>query len=130
MVITVPNENGDGTLWKRLKNKLIRKNFVPLENFSLEEISRHGDAHLRKFCRQSVTELLCKIFREHSPKIEIRCCQLIDFPYYDKWINHIGRIPIVRNLLSVLIKLEIRLSKAEILSNFSWDLIMTIQFQR
>ena len=56
LIITVPHYNADGTLWGRMLRLIGVRNFVPLNDFSLEAIVKHGDAHIREFSQKSLQE--------------------------------------------------------------------------
>ena len=58
LIITVPNLNADGTLWGRLLRVLKFRSFQPLEQFSAEELAKHGDAHVREFSHKSLVSWL------------------------------------------------------------------------
>jgi 2-polyprenyl-3-methyl-5-hydroxy-6-metoxy-1,4-benzoquinol methylase len=96
LVISVPNENGDGTWWRRLRNLVTGKRFQPLESFSMEAIAGHGDAHVRKFDRDSLRHFL----EAHGLRIRwTKGCGILDFPLYDRILNRVNRLALIRRFL-------------------------------
>lgn len=96
LVISVPNQNGDGTRWRRLSTLVTGRRFQPLENFSMDAIVRHGDAHVRKFDRDSLRRFL----EAHGLQARwIRGCGILDFPLYDKIQNRVNRLALLRHFL-------------------------------
>lgn len=80
LIITVPNLNADGTLWGRFLRLISLRNFKPLEDFSMEEINKHGDAHVREFNTKTLSDwLTSKGFRVEK----IGTVSFIDGPYFD-----------------------------------------------
>lgn len=119
LVISVPNENGKGTLWQRARTLVLKERFAPLEDFSLQGIERHGDAHLRKFNRKTITLLL----RQYPLDIlTIRGCDIIDFPLYDRVL---GILLMSRTFRRMWLKTELILAKLGTSKSFSRHLIIS-----
>jgi 2-polyprenyl-3-methyl-5-hydroxy-6-metoxy-1,4-benzoquinol methylase len=96
LVMSVPNENGDGTWWRRLKSLVTGQRFQPLESFSMESIARHGDAHVRKFDRGSLRRFL----EAHGLRVQwMKGCGILDFPLYDRILNRVNRLALIRRFL-------------------------------
>ncbi|MDD2785425.1 MAG: methyltransferase domain-containing protein [Patescibacteria group bacterium] len=80
LIITVPNLNADGTLWGRLLRLIGLRSFTPLEGFSMNEINKHGDAHVREFNAKTLSGWL----ESNGFTVEkIRSVSFIDGPYFD-----------------------------------------------
>ncbi|HWP61366.1 MAG TPA: class I SAM-dependent methyltransferase [Candidatus Paceibacterota bacterium] len=78
--ISVPNLNADGTLWGRLLRLLGARRFVPMTAFSMAELAKHGDAHVREFSTSGMRAWLEKNgFRVES----INTVSWIDGPSFD-----------------------------------------------
>jgi len=60
LIITVPNLNSDGTIWGRIMRFLKIRKFTPLDDFSLEAINKHKDAHVREFNKKNLVNWLEK----------------------------------------------------------------------
>lgn len=58
LVVSVPHLNADGTLWGQWCRFIGARKFVPINEFSLEELAKHGDAHVREFTPVSIREWL------------------------------------------------------------------------
>ena len=99
LTITVPNKNGQATLWGRTKRFLSRRRFEPMREFSLSEIERHGDAHLREY---DVKIIGASLEGEGYTIQRIRGASFIDFPFADKVINRLNRVPFIRAFLTGL----------------------------
>ena len=69
---SVPHFNADGTWWGRLLRLVGARRFRPLEQFSMEEILSHGDAHIREFSQSKLREL----FESYG----YRACEIALFP--------------------------------------------------
>ena len=124
LVVSVPNENGNGTWWRRIKGLVFGQRFQPLEDFSMEAVVNHGDAHLRKFDRAS----LARFFEEHGLRVRrIRGCGIIDFPFYDQILNRLNRFAFFR---SFLLNLELFLSRLPLLVRLSRNLIVVAELPR
>ncbi len=66
VVFTVPNLNNRGTLYKRIKDFFKPVPFIPITDFSMEGIKKHGDAHVRQFTLKTFSEFAEK----HGLKVE------------------------------------------------------------
>lgn len=80
LVITVPNMNADATWWGRLLRAFRVRSFVSLEQFSEEEIARHGDAHVREFTHRSLVDW---VMGQGFTLRDVRSVSFIDGPYGD-----------------------------------------------
>lgn len=121
LVISVPNENGDGTWWRRLRNLVTGWHFQPLESFSMDDITKHGDAHVRKFDRGSLRRFL----EAHGLRVRwIRGCSILDFPLYDKIQNRVNRLALIRHFL---FKVELLLGRLPWLAWLSRHLIVVAE---
>ncbi|MFC1962388.1 class I SAM-dependent methyltransferase [Chloroflexota bacterium] len=119
LVISVPNENGKGTLWQRVKTLILKERFSPLEDFSLQGIERHGDAHLRIFNQKTITGFL----RLYPLDIlAIRGCDIIDFPLYDRVL---GILLISRTFRTMWLKTELVLAQLGIMKLLSRHLVLS-----
>lgn len=90
LVVTVPNLNGDATLWGRFLRLLKIRKFQPLENFSEVSIAEHGDAHVREFDRESLVSWLKSY---GLGVLSVQSVSFIDGPFFDfllKFPLHIG----------------------------------------
>lgn len=117
LVISVPNENGDATVWARIKNAVTRKKFSPLAEYSLDEVIKHGDAHLRKFN----TKTLKKLLREYGIEADImKGCGYSDWPFFDKIIYRVFKWEFIRKFL---LRIEFALSNLIFLKTFSRHLL-------
>jgi len=58
LMITVPHLNSDGTWWGRLLRILRVRRFTPLQVFSMDELAKHGDAHVREFTKKTMRSWL------------------------------------------------------------------------
>ena len=121
LVISVPNENGKGTLWQRARTLVLKERFAPLEDFSLQGIERHGDAHLRKFNQKTIAKFL----RQYPLDIlTIRGCDIIDFPLYDRVL---GILLMFRTFRKMWLKTELILSNLGTFKSFSRHLVMSVR---
>jgi len=121
LVISVPNENGDGTWWRRLRNLVTGRHFQPLESFSMDDIIKHGDAHVRKFDRGSLRRFL----EAHGLRVRwIRGCSILDFPLYDKIQNRVNRLALIRHFL---FRVELLLGRLPWLAWLSRHLIVVAE---
>jgi 2-polyprenyl-3-methyl-5-hydroxy-6-metoxy-1,4-benzoquinol methylase len=76
-VFTVPNWNSRGTLYKRLKNCFRPFPFDPINEFSMQAIKDHGDAHVRQFNLKSFSQFV----GQHGLEvIYVGGASFIDFP--------------------------------------------------
>lgn len=66
MIFTVPNLNNRGTLYKRIKDFFKPVPFVPITDFSMEGIKKHGDAHVRQFTLKTFADFVSS----HGVKVE------------------------------------------------------------
>lgn len=57
-VFTVPNWNSRGTIWKRITFGFKEPPFTPITEFTMSNITSHGDAHVRQFSLKTFTELI------------------------------------------------------------------------
>jgi ubiquinone/menaquinone biosynthesis C-methylase UbiE len=96
LIITVPNLNSDATLWGRFLRLIKKRKFVPLENFSNEDLIKHGDAHVREFNRQSLKEWLQD---NNLEVLNIKSVSFIDGPYIDFLLKVPLHITFLRNLI-------------------------------
>jgi 2-polyprenyl-3-methyl-5-hydroxy-6-metoxy-1,4-benzoquinol methylase len=121
LVISVPNENGDGTWWRRLRNLVTGRRFQPLGSFSMGDITKHGDAHVRKFDRGSLKHFL----EVHGLRVRwIRGCGILDFPLYDKIQNRVNRLALIRHFL---LRVELLLGRLPWLAWLSRHLIVVAE---
>ncbi len=60
VLITVPHFNADGTYYGRFLRFLGLRTFVPLTEFTMDAVNKHGDAHVREFSVRDMTRLLEK----------------------------------------------------------------------
>lgn len=80
LIITVPNLNADATWWGRLLRFLGIRKFIPLEDFSHEGWSKHGDAHVREFSHKTMREWL----ENNGFKVlALKSASFIDGPGFD-----------------------------------------------
>ncbi len=107
LIITVPNMNSDGTLWRRFLRILKIRNFVPIDNFSKEELLKHGDAHIREFDKDS---LILWLKKNGLVIADIKSVSFIDGPYFDTILKYPLHVSILRK---IIIKFEF------ILTNFN-----------
>lgn len=121
LVLSVPNKNGDGTLWGRIRNALTGKKFKPLEDFSLKAVEEHGDAHVREFDHKSMTEFL----EEHKLDIvNLGGCCILDWPLYNLTLNALLRFKLIRQ---ILYRVELTLCNIRLLNLFSRHLVVTVK---
>ncbi len=100
MVLTVPNWNNRGTLYKRIKDFFKPVPFVPITDFSMEGIKKHGDAHVRQFNLKTFKELAEK----HGLRVEyVGGAAFIDGPKIGPIIRIINK-PKFMQVLSFLIE--------------------------
>jgi 2-polyprenyl-3-methyl-5-hydroxy-6-metoxy-1,4-benzoquinol methylase len=81
ILITVPHYNADGTLWGRLMRIIGKRKFVPMTEFSEENIRKHGDAHVREFSRNTLEE---NFTSQGYKTISCFTVSHLDGPYGDK----------------------------------------------
>lgn len=93
LIVTVPNLNADGTLWGRLLRLLRVRSFVALEDFSLEELTRHGDAHVREFTRKSLVGWLRA---NNLEVVAVKSVSFIDGPGFDFPLKVLLHIPVLQ----------------------------------
>ncbi len=85
LLLTTPNYNADGTWWGRLMRTLGYRSFHSLEHFTIEELARHGDAHVREFSRTSLRASL----EQHGFDVKkVRYCSYVDGPYFDTLLKY------------------------------------------
>lgn len=95
MVLTVPNWNNRGTLYKRFKDFFKPVPFVPITDFSMEGIKKHGDAHVRQFNLKTFRELAEK----HGLKVEyVGGAAFIDGPKIGPIIKIINKPKFMQDL--------------------------------
>lgn len=95
MVMTVPNWNNRGTLYKRIKDFFKPVPFVPITDFSMEGIRKHGDAHVRQFNLKTFSELAEK----HGLKVEyVGGAAFIDGPKIGPIIKIINKPKFMQDL--------------------------------
>lgn len=121
LVISVPNENNQGTLWERLKNFIRRSSFEPIKEFSMSNLKIHGDPHLRKFDSKTLKELL---ERKGFKLVIMKGAAYLDFPLFEKVIYRLNRF---NSAMKFLLKIEFRLSSIECFEKFSRSLICLVQ---
>lgn len=99
LIISVPNLNADGTVWGRLMRKIGVRSFTPIEVFSIDEIARHGDAHVREF----TTETLVRWLESRQLTVDrLTTVSFIDGPGFDFLLKiplHVG--PLRRLIVSI-----------------------------
>ena len=108
LVITVPNYNADGTLWGRLLRMLGFRKFQPLQDFSKEDLIRHGDAHVREFDRRKMTQWLES---KGLNVVKIQSVSFIDGPCFDFLLKFPLHIVFLKRLI---IEIEKKLSNLNI----------------
>ena len=103
ILITVPNNNADGTLWGRLLRLLGLRSFKPLTTFTQEGMVLHGDSHVREFSVQSLRIAL----EDYGFKpVWWTTVSMVDF--HDRAIGLSLKLPIIR---TIVIQLEYLLSR-------------------
>ena len=92
--------NADGTWWGRLLRLVGTRRFRPLEQFSMEEILGHGDAHIREFSQSKRWEL----FQSYGYRArEIRTVSPLDGPWSDVVLSgFLERMPWTRGTFVAL----------------------------
>jgi len=83
-VMTVPNINADATIWGRFLRLLKIRKFNPIKIFSREELTKHGDAHVREFNKKNIVK---QIEQNGFRVIDIKSVSFIDGPYFDYLIK-------------------------------------------
>ena len=119
LVVTIPNKNGEGTWWGRLKRLATGKRFEPIHHFSAEAIHEHGDAHVREFDTASVKMLLAGQGFEVRRIVGV---SFIDLPLSDKILNRTARLGPSR---SILIGLERILGSFGFMARWGRHLVVT-----
>ncbi len=90
LIVTVPNLNADATWWGRLLRFLGVRKFQSFTQYSEQEITDHGDAHVREFNSQSLQAWLKSYGLEI---LEISSVSFLDGPGFDfllKFPLHLG----------------------------------------
>ncbi len=107
-VVSVPHFNADGTWWGRLLRLVGARRFRPLEQFSMEEILSHGDAHIRAFSQSKLREL----FESYGYRaLEIRTVSHLDGPWSDVVLSgFLERMPWTRGPLVALEHVSLRVA--------------------
>tara|TARA_R110000868_G_scaffold99535_2_gene273902 strand:+ start:10179 stop:11009 length:831 start_codon:yes stop_codon:yes gene_type:complete len=99
LVVSVPNLNADGTWWGRLLRCIGMRSFSPIEVFSLEELAKHGDSHVREYTPAGIRAW----FGARGMVIErMTVVSFIDGPWFDTLLKvplHIG--PLRRLTISI-----------------------------
>jgi len=80
LIITVPNLNADATLWGRFLRLIGIRKFCPIKNFSLEELIKHGDAHVREFDKDDLVNWL---ENNDLEVLDVKSVSFVDGPYFD-----------------------------------------------
>jgi ubiquinone/menaquinone biosynthesis C-methylase UbiE len=95
LILTVPNLNADATLWGRLMRLIGVRKFKPISEFSIEELQKHGDTHVREFDHKTITTWL---FKNGIEVIDIKSVSFIDgpAPYFDFLLKCLLHITPVR----------------------------------
>lgn len=105
LILTTPCLNGDGTIWGRLMRLLRIRKFIPATNFTNEDISEHGDQHVREY---SVKLLLADI-EKSGFEAKILVGQIyFDGPFWDKLNN---KLLLFKPYQLILSSLESKMSK-------------------
>lgn len=121
LVMSVPNLNGEGTLWQRVKSFFQRKAFQPLDDFSLEAIEEHGDAHRRLFTGKSLRGLV----RPYPVDVvHVRGCGIVDMPWYNRIIGYLLLKPAFQRLF---LRLERCLSALGVFTALSRHLVVVLR---
>lgn len=95
VVFTVPNLNNRGTLYKRIKDFFKPVPFVPITDFSMEGIKKHGDAHVRQFTLKTFAEFA----EQHGLKVErLGGAAFIDGPKIGPIVRIINRPQFMQTL--------------------------------
>lgn len=88
LIISVPNMNADATFWGRFLRVIKVRKFKPLDNFTHEELKRHGDAHVREF---KSFDLWNWVKENGFEPLTMKSVSFIDGP---KWFEFILKIPL------------------------------------
>ncbi len=119
LVVSVPNENGDGTYWKRLKNFILRRKFKPLTEFDLATVEQHGDAHVRIFNKNTISEFLDEYgFHVYE---KVRGASMLDSPFFDIAVDVLGHITFIKKSF---VALELFLSGHPVFTRWGRQLVV------
>jgi ubiquinone/menaquinone biosynthesis C-methylase UbiE len=118
LVISTPNMNGEGTLWKRFKRIITGKKFSPLKEISMKGIETHGDAHLREF---SYVKLRNFLKSNNFKTIEIYGSSILDWPFFNLSMKFLIKSSPLRNLF---LEIDIFLGKNKFLVPYSSNLVV------
>lgn len=107
MIMTVPNWNNRGTLYKRIKDFFKPVQFVPITDFSMEGIKKHGDAHVRQFNLKTFSELA----HRHGLRVEyVGGAAFIDGPKIGSIIRIINKLKFVKDLSFLIERIIAKIS--------------------
>ncbi len=94
ILITVPNMNGDGTVIGRFLRALGMRRFTPIQEFSMDAIAKHGDAHVREF---TLKELLKTLSDHRIEPIRYTTVSMIDG--WDRLMDYALRLRLIQKAL-------------------------------
>ncbi|MBN2518210.1 MAG: class I SAM-dependent methyltransferase [Candidatus Altiarchaeota archaeon] len=120
LVITVPQRNADATMWKRVKNGLLRKDTKLLKEFSVEAYEKTGHMHVRSFTPES----LKKDLEKHGLKVDkMTPCRVVDFPFYEKFFGLTDKLRMREPMVKVMASLDNVLEKNKASLDYSAGLV-------
>lgn len=109
LILTVPNWNSRGTLYKRIMNGFRPFPFQPITEFSMEAIKDHGDAHVRQFNLKTFAVFA----RQHGLEVEyVGGASFIDFPKSGPIMARVNKIKIVQLVELSVEAIAARLSRS------------------